>query len=76
MSVVKTDPAYAFPFSVLPEKYQPQVVPGLTKREYFAACALQGLLANPIEMSHTKVSDTAVYYANQLIKVLEGEEGK
>lgn len=71
---VKTEPAYAFPFSVLPEKYQPQVVPGLTKREYFAAAALQAVLANPNEIAFDKVSEVAVFYADQMIEELSKEK--
>jgi len=40
---------------------------GLTKREYFAAMALQGLLANP---NISVVTSDAVIYADRLIEEL------
>jgi hypothetical protein len=40
---------------------------GLTKREYFAAMAFQGLLANP---NISCVSSDAVLYADKLIEEL------
>lgn len=44
---------------------------GLTKREYFAAAALQGLLSNrPFEFTHD-VAAIAVNYADGLIHILE-----
>jgi hypothetical protein len=55
---------------------------GLTKREYFAAMALQGLLANSSALDAIryatlkgfeglKVADIAVLHANDLLKALE-----
>lgn len=57
----------AFPI-VLPE----HIEPGLSKREYFAAMALQGLIAIPQygEMAGSEVASTAVYLADQLIEQL------
>lgn len=45
---------------------------GLTKREYFAALALQGLCANPeyIHWSDEKVSGMAIGEADRLIEAL------
>ncbi len=45
---------------------------GLTKREYFAAVAMQGLLSNPYYngMMYEKVVNDAVAVANALIKAL------
>ena len=40
---------------------------GLTKREYFAAMAMQGLLANP---NISCVTSDAVLYADKLISAL------
>ena len=42
---------------------------GLTKREWFAGMALQGLLANP-----NGRAEAAVYYADALIKELEKDK--
>ena len=47
---------------------------GLTKREYFAAMAMQGLCANSITGSHNKPSNLAidaVMYADALLKELD-----
>ena len=47
---------------------------GLTKREYFAAMAMQGLCANSIAGSHNKPSNLAidaVMYADALLKELD-----
>lgn len=43
---------------------------GLTKREYFAAMAMQGLCANPHPGSITKVAKMSVECADELIKQL------
>jgi len=48
---------------------------GLTKREYFAGLAIQGILASPIDYSislriHSKV-EIAIKYADELLKQLE-----
>lgn len=47
---------------------------GLTKREYFAAMAMQGLLSNPRvtdNMEFSRIVFDATYYADQLLKQLE-----
>jgi len=45
---------------------------GLTKREYFAGLAMQGLLANPNKTSNPiQISLDAVMYADELLKQLE-----
>jgi len=47
---------------------------GLTKREYFAAMAMQGLCANSIPGNHHKpetLCKDAVEYTNALIKELD-----
>lgn len=46
---------------------------GLTKREYFAAMALQGLLANPSECPLSGYANDAVNAADELIKRLNQE---
>ncbi len=46
--------------------------PGLTKREYFAALAMQGLLACPdIAASRKAIAEEAVQQADELLKALE-----
>lgn len=55
-------------------------ISGLTKREYFAAMAMQGLLANDWkEQKHLdpeceKLAVVAVNYANALLTALSNEE--
>ena len=49
---------------------------GLTKREYFAAMAMQGIIANQelrldIIMDGETVSENAVMFADELLKQLE-----
>lgn len=45
---------------------------GLTKREYFAAMALQGMLSNPdIRGSNESLAKTSISVADVLIKELE-----
>jgi hypothetical protein len=45
---------------------------GLTKREYFAAMAMQGMLSNQhgYFLEHDKLSEYALSYADALIKEL------
>lgn len=48
---------------------------GLTKREYFAAMAMQGILANPNNRMSPRVSaETAVLAANELINQLNNNQ--
>ena len=50
--------------------------PGLTKREYFAAIALQGFAANPHSGIHSdrELATFAVSLADELIKALNKSE--
>jgi hypothetical protein len=43
---------------------------GLTKREYFASLAMQGLLSGKIQTDSVFVADYAVEFADALIKSL------
>lgn len=67
MHIGKFDPA--FPTHDYFDEKLTGIVPGLTKREYFAALALQGLLANPTLSNNTAFDDakTAVEIADALI---------
>jgi hypothetical protein len=49
---------------------------GLTKREYFAALAMQGLSANPIYGKEvcSKIATWSVEQADALLAALEGKE--
>jgi hypothetical protein len=44
---------------------------GLTKRELFAAMAMQGLLANPAYADHGPLAPAAVFHADALLAELE-----
>jgi hypothetical protein len=51
--------------------------PGLTKREYFAGLALQGLLASgPHDCDDHGVAHDALLFANSLLAELEKEQAK
>jgi hypothetical protein len=43
---------------------------GLTKREYFAALAMQGILAGKIQSDSTMVAEFAIECADELIESL------
>lgn len=46
---------------------------GLTKREYFAAMALQGLLSNPqLDKTIAEICSLAVQTSDSLIRTLDG----
>lgn len=54
--------------------YKGQLIPmpGLTKREYFAAMAMQGLMSCPeITASRKEIAEESVKMADDLLKVLE-----
>jgi hypothetical protein len=46
-------------------------VSGLTKREYFAGLAMQGLLAQDSWASEKVLAENAIIYADELLKQLE-----
>lgn len=48
---------------------------GLTRREYFAAMAMQGLLACPLGTDADEIPKNSVYWADRLLEELvkEGE---
>jgi len=55
--------------------------PGLTKREYFAARAMQGLLSNPdrrsdLMQTHERIAKKSLSMADELIKALNEQEIK
>ena len=56
--------------SAFPRKIGEQA-PGMTKREYYAAKALQGLLAKPSVFVGKIIAEDAVKMADHLIKALE-----
>jgi hypothetical protein len=72
----ETNPNHnAFPFEVeqihqIGEKVK-TIFPGLTKREYFATCALQGLIsACNSDQYKDLIAESAVKYADALIAAL------
>lgn len=50
--------------------YSTYNIKGLTKREYFAAIAMQGILSGKIQYGSKIVADYAVEYADALIESL------
>lgn len=67
----------AFPFSREEEVGDyghrvPKFQDGLTKREYFAAMAMQGLCSNPeyVQLGPTQIAEHAVTQADKLIEEL------
>ena len=64
----------AYPSYFLPEQYNPEF--GLTKRELFAAMAMQGLLANPgfrEDVVHGRIAKMAIDEADNLIYHLNAD---
>ena len=65
--------AYPIGTDITQGQFAPE--PGLTKRELFAAMAMQGLMANASPKFGGSASDsvahTAVRYADELLKALE-----
>lgn len=51
---------------------------GMTKQEYFAALAMQGILANPnvVGMNYSDLANMAITQTNALLNALEAEKGK
>jgi len=67
---MKNSKANAFPQPITPSGYELNVeASGMTKREYFAACAMHGLVAVTPDAYQT-VADMAVKYADALLKEL------
>lgn len=73
-----TDPAFARPKTTAGE-YEggSEAQEGMTKREYFAACALPGVLAaDPAgDLTPEHAARIAVRHADALIHALNGEGG-
>jgi hypothetical protein len=44
---------------------------GLTKREYFAAMAMQGILASSADRGYVWVADYSIRFADELLRQLE-----
>jgi hypothetical protein len=66
----------AFPGQFPPINIPIQIKPGLTKREYFAAMAMQGIMGNPntepLEPVHFKnIAEDSIRIADELLKQLE-----
>lgn len=74
----------AFPLYMPPcDGLREKVIDGLTKREYFAAMAMQGLLANPVYHNPDKrfkmvtvdaLTDCAIGYADALLNQLDKQQ--
>ncbi len=71
---IKTNPVHdAFPVTSYYDDQPVECSNGLTKREYFAALALQGLLANPA-CWEDRAPMIAVLCADRLIEALNGDK--
>ena len=57
------------------EDYKKNQLSGLTKREYFAGLAMQGLLSNnsSIFYENNKIIETSILFSNELLKQLDNE---
>lgn len=64
------DPAYSSPSFVSPQGDIAWGAPGLTKRELFAAMALQGRLSSGGWESVEEVAKDSVFFADALLKEL------
>ena len=63
----------AYPSHFLPEQYNPEF--GLTKRELFAAMAMQGVMADPnTTLPFSRAAYLAVQAADALIEALDDDK--
>jgi hypothetical protein len=69
------EPAFPGSFSGIPGKIDNTNRDGLTKREYFAAMAMQGLSSLMARKTHVDVARHAVDYADALLAELEKPNG-
>jgi hypothetical protein len=53
------------------ERYNDHDFTGLTKREYFAAMAMQGILSSSADRGESYVATQSVKFADELLKQLE-----
>lgn len=70
MKTQPNDPINPLSRTNLTEKREKDHCSGLTKREYFAAMAMQGILDNEGTISEGNVAKWSVQYADALIKEL------
>lgn len=72
MSTVRDDPAFSDHMKLGTKPRGLTKPHGLTKREYFAACALQGILAEDVrgDVGYTILAEDAVRHADALIAAL------
>lgn len=55
----------------------PHFSPGMTLHQYFAAAALQGMLADPeISGTHQDYANEAIYHADAMIEAYQRREGE
>ena len=70
----RTDGGHAFP-GLYPGETGPIWSDGLSKREYFAGMALQGLLANPSTiLKQADIPELSFEYADAMIRAGKGEK--
>lgn len=61
----------AHPMITVERDAQGRTLPGLTKREYFAACALQGFVARYDCITAERAAEKSVLAADLLLEALE-----
>lgn len=66
----------AFPTPLFFNEIQVDCTAGLTKREFFAAMALAGLLANGNKEGGQQLAHMATFAADQLLKELQRSEAQ
>lgn len=63
----------AFPFVETREMQGESISFGLTKREHFAALAMQGFMASTVKSTHDEFAKEAVRMADALLRALSKE---
>lgn len=76
MSTYRDDAAFARSSSSDPNGYIEYATPGLTKREYFAALALIGIISTTRGIDATDRAKAAVSHGDALIAELNKEPGR
>lgn len=70
----ENDGAFARPAFDTPDKFYNEEQDGLTKREYFAALAMQGIVSTDLADTYENFAKASVAMADALIKALNKEQ--
>jgi len=73
MKTTTNDGGPAFPFACQGPTTAPEIYYGMSLRDYFAAKALQGMLANPKITSTNSIVEDAIQIADELIAARESK---